>query len=659
MEPAARQSPGRAPRRIRPAGLRRRERPPFGPGGQRFLVKRMRRSQNRQQRTEVYYAWGVCGFLLLAVGLIYGQTLGHNLLKFDDNHFVWENAHVTPGLTGPGIWWAFSDGPYGEWYPLAPLSHMLDCQLFGLQTWGHHLTSVVLHAATAIGLFLVWWRFTDELWPSAFVAAVFAVHPQHVESVAWVSERKDVLSGLFFVLTLGAYLGYVRHGRSAGRYLLVAMLFALGLMSKPMIVTLPPLLLLLDYWPLARIGASNDNPGWTKAVERLGLPRLALEKLPLVALAAGDCWITMRTHAEVETVLPASVRIGGAAVACVSYVGGFLWPVGLAAFYPIPPGGPPGWKVAGAIAILAAASAAAVIWRRRCPYCFVGWFWYLGMLSPVLGLIKIGEVAMADRYMYLPGIGLYIAVAWGARGWRPRCAGRWMLAAAAGLSIAMLSGLAAWQTSFWRDDETLWRRALAVTTDNAKAEVELGHDLAQQGRLDEAIVHYRRGVELEPDVFAGHVDLGAALTQMGRSEEALKELRRALQIAPHDVQGDVTVARLLIVNGEMDEARAALERAVAEEPTNSEARTDLGWVLQGQGKIDEAIAEYEAVLANDPNFVPAHVRLARALATRGRVDEAADHYRRALAIDPNQQKARQELDRLLHAPPNSADRPPR
>jgi tetratricopeptide (TPR) repeat protein len=619
----------------------------------------MRRSKTGQKRTETYYAWGVCGFLLLAVGLIYGQTLGHVLLKYDDNYFVWENSHVTPGLTGQGIWWAFSEGPYGEWYPLSPLSHMLDCQLFGLDAWGHHLTNVLLHGATSIALFLVWWRFTRELWPSAFVAAIFAVHPQHVESVAWVSERKDVLSGLFFVLTLGAYLGYVRHGRSAGRYLLVAILFALGLMSKPMLVTLPPLLLLLDFWPLGRIGKSSDNPRGVGLIERPGLLRLVLEKLPLVALAAGDCWITMRTHAEVERVLPLSLRAAGAAVAGVSYVAAFFWPVDLAAFYPIPPGGPPGWKVAGAFAILAFTTAAAVAWRRKCPYCFVGWFWYLGMLSPVLGLIRIGELAMADRYMYLPGIGLSIALAWGAArlgaGLPER---RWMLAAGTGLSIAALAGLAAWQTSFWHDDETLWRRALAVTTDNAKAEVELGHNLAQQGRLDEAIVHYRRNLELEPDIFAGHVNLAAALTQAGRSEEAVEHLRRALEIGPDVVPGYVTVARLLIVNKKMDEARVALERAVVQEPNDSEARTDLGWVLFGLGKIDEAIVEYEAALAHDPDFVPAHVRLAGAQVARGRLDEAIDHYHRALALDPNNPRARKELDQLLGTPPGSTDRPP-
>ena len=361
------------------------------------------------------YVWGVCGLLLLAIGLIYGQTLGFEFLNYDDQGFVFANPHVTRGLTLDGIWWALTEGPFGEWYPLDPLSHMLDCQLFGLGAWGHHLTSVLLHAATSVALFLVWRRMTGELWPSAFVAAIFAVHPQHVESVAWISERRDVLSGLFFMLTLAAYLGYVRHGRPLARYPLVVVLFALGLMAKPMLVTLPALFLLLDFWPLARAGSATDVPDWHPPTERPGTRRLILEKLPLVLLAAGDCLVTLRTHGAGGPWLPWSVRIGNAAVSCVTYVVHLFFPANLVAFYPYPVGGLPTWKVAGAIAILALVSTASVVYRRRFPYCFVGWFWYLGMLSPVLGLVSISDHAMADRYMYLPGIGLYVAPGLGSR----------------------------------------------------------------------------------------------------------------------------------------------------------------------------------------------------------------------------------------------------
>ena len=270
--------------------------------------------ENAPPRADVVYARWICVLLVVAIGLIYGQTLGHAFLNFDDYGFVFANPHVTPGLSGEGFWWAFTDGPIGEWYPLAPLSHMLDCQLFGLKAWGHHLTSVLLHAAGSIALFLVLWRMTGELWPSGFVAALFAVHPQHVESVAWVAERRDVLSGLFFMLTLAAWLGYVRGGRSVGRYVLVALLFALGLMSKPIVVTLPALLLLLDFWPLARFGSAVDAPPWTSSVERPGVLHLLLEKLPLVALAAGEGLMTLWTHnagGELSALAAADRQCGG------------------------------------------------------------------------------------------------------------------------------------------------------------------------------------------------------------------------------------------------------------------------------------------------------------------------------------------------------------
>jgi tetratricopeptide (TPR) repeat protein len=640
---------------------------------------------HRQHSADTYYAWAVCGCLLAAVWLIYDQTLGHPLLVYDDSAFVTDNPHVTPGLTADGICWAFTEGPFGEWYPLAPLSHMLDCQLFGLNAWGHHLTSVLLHAAASIALFLVWRSMTGELWPSALVAAVFAVHPQHVESVAWVAERRDVLSGLFFVLTLGAWLGYVRHGRSLARYSLAAVLFALGLLAKPMLVTLPPLLLLLDFWPLARFGAATDAPGWTRKIERPGNWRLVLEKLPLVALAVGACVMTMRTHARGHTPLAWSERIGNAAVSGVSYVAGLFYPVDLAAFYPAPAGGPPLWKVAGAIAFLAVVSAAAVIGRRRWPYCFVGWFWYLGMVSPVLGLLQFVAHVKADRYVYLPGIGLSVALAWGAvRFGAVSLERRFALAACAGLAIALLVACAVRQTSFWRDDETLWRHALACTTDNGKAEFgladalarkgrpdeaivhflraqqhpvdsapfdNLGVLLAQMGRADEAIVQYRQALAMQPDLYATHVNLGLALLRQKQLDEATEHFDRALEINPLGVEAHCGRAHVLLLDERIDDARAEFEQAIAINPRHVVAHTDLARTLLRQGKIAESIRHCEAALAVDSRFLPAHVNLARALAASGQTDEAAAHYRQVLEIDPNNSVARRNLDNLRQGVP--------
>ncbi len=350
------------------------------------------------------------------MAIVYAQTLRFGFSDYDDPTFVRECPHVVAGLTGKDIYWAFTNGPLGEWYPLAMMSHMLDCQLFGLNASWHHLTNVLLHAATTVGLFLVLWRMTSELWPSGLAATLFAVHPQHVESVAWIAERRDVLSGLFFVLTLGAYCRYVRGGRTVGQYLLVALTLALGLMSKAMLVTVPPLLLLLDYWPLGRYGQAADLPPPAAGVPRQGFWHLAIEKLPLLAIALADCAATLATHFEPEksVLLSWPARISNALVSLVTYLFQFFEPANLAPFYPLPNAGYPAWKVAGAGALLASVTAALWLGRHRFPYGLVGWFWFLGMMMPVLGLIHVSDHAMADRYMYLPGIGLAIAVSWGA-----------------------------------------------------------------------------------------------------------------------------------------------------------------------------------------------------------------------------------------------------
>ncbi|HEX4145243.1 MAG TPA: tetratricopeptide repeat protein [Pirellulales bacterium] len=638
-------------------------------------------------RSNAFNAWCVCGGILLAVGIIYGQTLGHVLLEYDDNEFVTENPHVTAGVTVAGIRWALTEGPFGEWYPLAPLSHMLDCQLFGLNAWGHHLTNVLLHAAASIALFLVWWRMTDELWPSAFVAAIFAVHPQHVESVAWVAERKDVLSGLFFVLTLGAYLGYVRQGRSLNRFLLLAALFALGLLAKPMIVTLPPLLLLLDFWPLARFAPLIEAPAWTARIDRPGVQRLVLEKLPLVALAVGDGIMTLRTHAIDVQPLPWSVRIGNAPVACVNYIAGLFVPIDLAAYYPMPPGGQPLWKVAGASAILAAVTTAAVMWRRRYPYFFVGWFWYLGMLSPVVGLIDATDQAMADRYTYLPGIGLSIAITWGAVRLAADSRSRRRVLGACALSlVALMVGLAAWQTSFWRDDETLWRHALACTDSNYKSErgladalahhhqldeaiphylraqqhavdgtpfVGLGLVYAEQGKIDEAITMYRQALVVEPKSYAAHTNLARLLARGGDFEGASEHFRRAIEISPHNASSHRDLAYVLLHQQKVAAARSEFEQAVELDPRDASARNDLASALAQISDFEGASRQLEVALSINPDYIQAHVNLARCLAARGQGGDAATHYRRALELDPGNAPVRRELDKLLGggAPP--------
>ncbi|HEX4146270.1 MAG TPA: tetratricopeptide repeat protein [Pirellulales bacterium] len=568
----------------------------------------------------------MCAFLVGAVVLVFGQTLSFGFLNWDDNLFVSNEPRVSGGFSWRGIVWAFTSGPAGEWYPLAPLSHMLDCQLFGLNAGGHHLTNVLLHAATSVALFLVLCRMTDELWPSALVAAVFAVHPQHVESVAWVAERRDVLSGLFFMLTLASYAWYVERP-SRWRYAAVATCFVLGLMAKPMLVTLPPLLLLLDYWPLGRLR-------W----------HCVVEKIPLFVLAAADGLITMHTHATGESIpLPWSVRLGNAAVSCVSYIAGFFRPVDLSAFYPMAPAGPPAWKVAGAIAFLTIASVAAVICRRRCPYLFVGWFWFLGVLSPVLGLVGISDHAMADRYMYLPSIGLCIALAWGATrlaaSWPPR---RWVLAIGSALVLAALTACAWRQTRCWQSDHALWQHAVACDPGNVRARCALATAIEENDDAG-AAAHYWRVLETDPSQHAvtptilakAHNGLGNLATRKRDFADAAAHYARAIEQLPGWAAAHTNLGRTLARQGKVDEALAEFQNSVELDPAGAApVYRSMGIVLAQHGRIDGAIVKMRQAVTADPKLGIAHVGLAALLAQRGDADEAIIQFRRAIEIDP-------------------------
>ncbi len=474
----------------------------------------------------------VGGFLLLAVALVFGQAVRHEFVNFDDDD-VFENPHVSQGVSTQSIAWAFTHSHGNNWIPLTWISLMLDCQLYGLHAGGYHLTNVLLHAATAILLFLVLHRMTGRLWPSAFVAALFAVHPLRAESVAWVSERKDVLSGLFFMLTLAAYVSYVHHRPSLLRYLAVMVFFALGLMAKAMLVTLPLVLLLLDYWPLGRLAASSTPPHCNGGafvgsanlrqtdLGRFSLAvRLVVEKLPLFALVAVSCvatvWAQGSALAPVEY-LPLGLRTGNALISYVAYLGQLFFPVGLAVFYPHPEGNLPAWKIIGAMLVLAAISAGVWAYRRRRPYLLVGWLWYLGILVPVIGLVQVGLQAMADRYTYLTQIGLYISLVWAGadlcRSWSYR---RWLCRAASSLVLVILMGCAWRQTSFWCDSEALWTHALACTSWNKVAYSNLARALADRGQVDAAIAHYQKALEIKPDFAEAHYSLGNALARRGQ-----------------------------------------------------------------------------------------------------------------------------------------------
>src|SRR5580704_10167611 len=424
-----------------------------------FRTQRMHRLRAQSiSLPKVNHGWltiAICIALAGLTWLIFGQTLWHDFVNYDDPRYVYENTRITGGLSISGIAWAFTHIHSLNWHPLTTISHMLDCQLYGLKAGWHHFTNVLLHTLATILLFRALEQMTGAVWRSAFVGAVFAIHPLRVESVTWIAERKDVLSGVFFMLTLLAYVCYVRSPR-VGRYLVVVFLFVCGLMSKPMLVTLPFVLLLLDYWPLARIKGQFG--------------KRVLEKIPLIALSAVSSIITFLVQkgavGRAED-LPILERINNAVVSYVLYIWQMLWPVNLAVFYPHPENRLPFWETASCLLLLICITAVAIGLRKQRPYLVTGWLWYLGMLVPVIGLVQVGWQGRADRYTYLPQIGLYIAATWGVAD--VTALYRYQRATLSAAAVALIGALSlcAWvQTSYWRDSERLFRHALAVTTNN-------------------------------------------------------------------------------------------------------------------------------------------------------------------------------------------------
>ena len=556
----------------------------------------------------------VCGFLLLAVGLVFVQTARHEFVNCDDNQYVYQNPHLALGWTPAGMAWAMSERAV-YWGPLTWLSLMLDQQVYGPSAGGYHVTNLLLHAVAAVLLFLVLRALTGRTWPSAMAAALFAVHPLRVESVAWVTERKDVLSGVFFMATLGAYLWYVRRPFSLGRYLLLAAVFTLGLTAKLMLITLPLVLLLLDYWPLGRISRGS----WK---------RLVMEKLPLLAPVVVGCAITLVAQrpslASAETV-PWWWRLGSAPVSYVAYIGQFFYAVGLAVLRPRSPE-LPAWQVFAALVLLLGVTAAAWAVRRRLPYLLVGWLWYLAMLLPVSGAVQFGAQAVADRFTYLPQIGLGIVLAWGVadvcRGWpriRPLCA------VVSAVMLAALMGTAWRQTSFWRDNETLWTHTLLCTARNGAAHYHLAEVLLSRGQLEEAANHYQAALQITPGHFEAHNNLGVIFSRQRRFDEAAAHYRQALKIKPASAEAHVNLGTCLDAQGRLDEAAEQYRQALRIDPDYAEAYNNLGALRGRQGKYGEAIELFERALAIKPEFADARRNLGRARAGRRRVEAAGSH----------------------------------
>ena len=576
---------------------------------------------------------------------VFAQTLTHEFVNFDDSFYVYRNADVVHGLSFKGIVWAFTAFHSYNWHPLTWLSHMLDCQFYGLNPAGHHLTSVLLHIATAVTLFLVLRETTGALWRSAFVAAVFAIHPLRVESVAWVAERKDVLSGLFFALAIAAYVHYARRPWSWRRYGLVMLLFILGLLSKPMLVTLPVVLLLLDYWPLQR---------------KESVARLVIEKLPLLALSACSCVVTIRaqsTAVNLGEAFSLPLRLGNALVTCMVYLGEMVWQAGLAVYYPYPHGGLPRWEWMLATLLFAGISAVALWQRRKRPWILAGWLWYLVMLLPVVGIIQVGDQAHADRYTYLPQIGIYLAVTWAAAGWAAKChAGP---VAKASLAAAVLGALfvCTWrQTGYWQDSETLWRHTLACTRDNYVAEYNLATELADKEMPDEAIPHFQKALRIRPAYADAWNNLGDAFSSENRTNEAIGCFQQAIQARPDYLLARENLAASLLKAGKIDEAILQYQEALKMNPGNAGAHINFSRALLRAGRVDDAIAHLQQALRIDPGNAKAQNNLGNAYLQKGNVGEALVHFQQAMQIDPGDPWAKNNLAWTLATSPQAAFR---
>lgn len=588
--------------------------------------------------------------LALAILLAYLPVKTYDFVNFDDPDYVSANAHVRQGVTPSGIAWAFTSTEAANWFPLTRLSHMLDVELFGLDAGWHHLVNVLLHAIATLLLFAFLYSSTKAEWPSALVAMLFALHPLHVESVAWIAERKDTLAALFWFLTLWLYVRYTEKP-GLGPYLLVLASFTLGLLSKPMIVTLPFVLLLVDVWPLRR--------------------RLLLrEKIPFFVLSAASATVTYLAQAGSGAVdalpVPLGFRLENAVLSYWIYIEKMFWPAGLAVFYPYPQEIPAWQAAAVALAILAISAVALRAWRTR-PYLAVGWFWYLGTLVPVIGLIQVGAQARADRYTYVPMVGLSIMLAWGlstvVERW-PRV--RNTVAALAIAACAACAGLTFLELQYWRNSETLFRHALEVTRANRLAYHNLGVALADQGRFPEAIEQYQAALQIEPDAANVQTDYGNALVKSGRIPEAVAHYRAALRFLPDSpiTHNDLANA-LTAIPGGMPEAIAEYQTALRLKPDYVEARNNLAQVqsnaaeleynqgvdLAKSGKPEAAVARFEEALRLKPDYVDAHNNLGVVLAGAGRVQEAVLHFETALRIDPNSVDAHVNLGIALSGIP--------
>ena len=589
--------------------------------------------------------------LLLLSLTVYRGLPSCEFVNFDDNLYVTDNYHVKSGVTLADIKWALVTSHAFNWHPVTWFSHMLDVELYGLKAGYHHMTNLLFHIINSF-LLLFWLsKYSRKFWPACFVAALFLLHPLHVESVAWISERKDVLSTFFWLLTMWCYTGYLS---SPGkfRYMMVFFVFMLGLMSKPMLVTLPFVLLLLDYWPLDRTRFMGIKSEFKTGRKSLSVPALVWEKMPLFILSAIACIVTFsvqRSTGAIESVIdfPLHLRFVNASMAYVGYIIKTIWPVGLAVFYPYPDGYSR-WAITAAVFFLFMISLLVVKYRKQMPCLPVGWFWYLGTLVPVIGLVQVGQQSMADRYTYVPLIGLFIIMAWGGHRIASSHAryGKPLVLIGCGF-ILFCSFRTNVQVQYWKDSISLFSHAIHITSNNALAHNNLGMALAEKGRVEEAVPYFQMAIKIDHKFDSAYNNLGAAMIRRGHMKQALNYLKTALILRPQYADAENNMGIVLDKRGETFAAIKHFEKALALEPSHADAHNNLGAIFIRQNKDNEAIVHFEKTLKFDPENADAHNNLGTVLVRHGRVDLAVKHFKAAVRLNPENITMKRNLGKAL------------
>jgi tetratricopeptide (TPR) repeat protein len=590
--------------------------------------------------------------LTLAVIIVFGQIRHHEFVNFDDPDYITENLYVRDGWSLDGVKWAFTTRLHKHWHPVTWLSHMTDVEVFGVNPRGHHLVSLLIHLLNTLLLFWVLRRMTDKIWQSAFVAALFALHPLHVEPVAWVADRKDLLCALAWILAMWAYVGYAARP-AIGRYLIVMVLFVVGLMAKPMMVTLPVVLILLDYWPLSRLKISPVDPPTISPVSgQVSIERAVVEKAGFFIFILISALVTIYAMQGIGGIdiygsWTSGKKVAVSLVSYVVYLHKALWPSGLAVSYPVV-SDVPMWQALGAALLLAAVTAAVVRWGRRCPYLPVGWFWYLITLLPVIGLVQFGPSRMADRYTYLPLIGIFIMVAWGVVDLVVRVSSRKKLLvvmAAGTIAACMIASIA--QTAHWKDSYTLFSHSVKVAPQNSWVQHNYGAAAMERGRWDEAMQAFEEVLRLDPRDTAARNQLGILLSKKGRPEEALAVFRKALELDPRDAEIAYNMGLCLLQLGKKAEAREQFEHSLRISPNNEGGQNMLGVLLTEEQEYEEARSHFREAIRIAPHRPAGEYNMGLSYLQEGNIEAAKTHFSRALEIDPNHSKAHLYLGKLL------------